>query len=130
MADNIYREIIMDHYRNPRNHGHLDPADISHEEQNPLCGDEVHIDVRIKDDIITDIAFDGRGCAISQASASILTELVKGRSVEEAKALTKDDIIEELGIPLSAARMKCALLGLKTLKAGLYGVPTILDENL
>jgi nitrogen fixation NifU-like protein len=130
MADNIYREIIMDHYRNPRNRGHLDPADISHEEQNPLCGDEVHIDVRITDDIITGIAFDGRGCAISQASASILTEMVKGRSVEEAKALTKDDIIEELGIPLSAARMKCALLGLKTLKAGLYGVPTIQDEKL
>lgn len=130
MADNIYREIIMDHYRNPRNRGRLDPADISHEEMNPLCGDEVHIDVRIKDDVITDIAFEGRGCAISQASASILTELVKGRPVEEAKALTKDDIIEELGIPLSAARMKCALLGLKTLKAGLYGVPTIQDEHL
>lgn len=130
MADNIYREIIMDHYRSPRNRGRLDPADISHEEHNPLCGDEVNIDVRITDEIISDIAFDGRGCAISQASASILTELVKGQSVADAKALTKDDIIEELGIPLSAARMKCALLGLKALKAGLYGVPTIQDENL
>lgn len=130
MVDSLYREIILDHYRNPRNYGVLDPNDISREEQNPLCGDEIRIDLRITDGTITEIGFSGRGCAISQASTSILTELVEGKTVDEAKALTKDDILEELAIPVSAARMKCALLGLKALKAGLYGTATIRDEDL
>jgi nitrogen fixation protein NifU and related proteins len=123
MAENLYREIILDHYRNPRNKGTLDPADYSYEDTNPLCGDEIRIDLRVKDGVIDDVKFSGRGCAISQASASMLTELIEGRPLEEVKALTKDDLLEELGVPVSPARLKCALLSLKVLKAGIYGVP-------
>ena len=129
MAADLYREVILDHYRNPRNKGTLDPADFSYEDTNPLCGDEVRIDVRVADDRIAEIRFSGRGCAISQASASILTELVEGQSLADVKAMTKDDLLDELGIPVSPARLKCALLGLKVLKAGLYGVPQV-DEDL
>ena len=121
MAD-IYREIILDHFKNPRNKGVLDPADFSYEDVNPLCGDEVRIDVRVKDDHVDEIAFSGRGCAVSQASASILTEMVEGLSLDEVKALTNDDLLDEIGIPVSPARLKCALLSLKVLKAGIYGV--------
>jgi nitrogen fixation protein NifU and related proteins len=123
MVDSIYREIILDHYRNPRNKGTLDPADYSYEDTNPLCGDEVRIDLRVADDRVSEVAFTGRGCAVSQASASILTELIEGMPLDRVKSLTKDDLLEELGIPVSPARMKCALLPLKVLKAGLYGVP-------
>jgi nitrogen fixation protein NifU and related proteins len=130
MADDIYREIILDHYRNPRNKGTLDPNDFSYEDVNPLCGDEVRIDVRVKDDRIDEIAFSGRGCAVSQASASILMEMVEGKSLDDVKAITKDDLLEEIGIPVSPARLKCALLGLKVLKAGLYGVDNARDEDL
>jgi nitrogen fixation NifU-like protein len=130
MADDIYREIILDHYRNPRNKGTLDPHDFSYEDVNPLCGDEVRIDVRVKDDAIDEIAFSGRGCAVSQASASILMEMVEGKSLDDVKAITKDDLLEEIGIPVSPARLKCALLGLKVLKAGLYGVEHARDEEL
>jgi nitrogen fixation NifU-like protein len=130
MADDIYREIILDHYRNPRNKGTLDPNDFSYEDVNPLCGDEVRIDVRVKDDTIDEIAFSGRGCAVSQASASILMEMVEGKTLDDVKAITKDDLLEEIGIPVSPARLKCALLGLKVLKAGLYGVDNARDEDL
>ncbi len=130
MVDSLYREQILDHYRNPRNKGALDPADYSHEDQNPLCGDEVRIDLRVHDGIVTEVRFDGRGCAISQASASMLTELVEGRPLEEVKAITKDDLLDELGIPVSPARLKCALLGLKCLKAGIYGVKSVHDDEL
>ena len=123
MAADLYREIILDHYRNPRNRGTLDPHDYSAEDVNPLCGDEVRIDVRVDDGRVDEIKFSGRGCAVSQASASILTEMVEGMTLDEVKALTKDDLLDELGIPVSPARMKCALLGLKVLKAGIYGVP-------
>lgn len=128
MTDSIYREIILDHYKNPRHKGVLEPADYTYEDVNPLCGDEIRIDVRVKDDQVDEIAFSGRGCAVSQASASILTELVEGMSLDEVKALTKDDLLEEIGIPVSAARLKCALLSLKVLKAGLYGVSHDDDE--
>jgi nitrogen fixation protein NifU and related proteins len=130
MVDSLYREIILDHYRNPRNKGTLDPHDYSYEDVNPLCGDEIRIDVRVADDKVSDIKFSGRGCAVSQASASILTEMVEGMSLDEVKALTKDDMLEELGIPVSPARLKCALLGLKVLKAGVYGVEHLDDEGL
>jgi nitrogen fixation NifU-like protein len=123
MAENLYREIILDHYRNPRNKGTLDPADYSYEDTNPLCGDEVRIDLRVKDGTVEEVRFSGRGCAISQASASMLTELIEGQPLDEVKDLTKDDLLEELGVPISPARMKCALLPLKVLKAGIYGVP-------
>lgn len=122
MTDSIYREIILEHSRNPSNRGKLDPADFTYEDTNPLCGDEIRIDVRVKDDHITEIAFSGQGCAISQASASILTELVEGRSLDEVRTLGKDALLEEIGIPLSPARLKCALLSLKVLKAGVYGI--------
>lgn len=128
MTDSIYREVILDHYRNPRNKGTLDPADYSYEDTNPLCGDEVRIDLRVVDDRVADVKFSGRGCAVSLASASILTEMVEGRPLAEVKALTKDDLLEELGIPVSPARLKCALLGLKVLKAGIYGVAHADDE--
>jgi nitrogen fixation NifU-like protein len=128
MAADLYREIILDHYRNPRNRGTLDPSDYSAEDVNPLCGDEIHIDVRMADGKVDEIKFSGRGCAVSQASASILTELVEGMTLDEVKALTKDDLLEEIGIPVSPARMKCALLSLKVLKAGVYGVPQ--DDDL
>jgi nitrogen fixation protein NifU and related proteins len=128
MAD-IYREVILDHSKHPRNKGTLDPADFSYEDTNPLCGDEIRIDVRVAGDRISEIRFSGRGCAVSQASASILTEMVEGQPLDEVKALTKDDLLEELGIPVSPARMKCALLGLKVLKAGLYGVAADDDDD-
>ncbi len=129
MVDSLYREIILDHYRNPRNKGTLDPADFSYEDTNPLCGDEVRIDLRVADDRVAAIRFSGRGCAVSQASTSILTEMVEGKSLDEVKSLTKDDLLEELGIPVSPARLKCALLGLKVLKAGIYGVDHTEDED-
>lgn len=123
MAENLYREIILDHYRNPRNKGTLDPADYSYEDTNPLCGDEIRIDLRVKDGVVSEIAFSGRGCAVSQASASMLMEMAEGRPLDEVKAISKEDLLEELGVPVSPARMKCALLSLKVLKAGIYGVP-------
>jgi nitrogen fixation NifU-like protein len=130
MADDIYREIILDHFRNPRNRGTLDPNDFTYEDVNPLCGDEVRIDVRVENDRVKEIAFSGRGCAVSQASASILTEMVEGMPLDEVKAITKDDLLEEIGIPVSPARLKCALLSLKVLKAGIYGVDQVRDEGL
>ena len=123
MADSLYREAILDHFRNPRNKGTLDPADYSYEDVNPLCGDEIRIDLRTDGERVTEIRFSGRGCAISQAAASILTEMVDGRPLEEVKAISREDLLDELGVPISPARMKCAMLGLKVLKAGLYGVP-------
>jgi nitrogen fixation NifU-like protein len=117
--DDLYRENILDHYKHPRNHGHLEHADVSAEGFNPLCGDQLELELEIVDGRIADIAFDGRGCSISQAATSMMTELVKGKTVEEAAALTKDDITAELGIPLSPVRLKCALLGLGTLRVAL-----------
>ncbi|HXF68207.1 MAG TPA: SUF system NifU family Fe-S cluster assembly protein [Thermoflexus sp.] len=123
--EDLYRELILDHYENPRNYGELPDADISYEDDNPLCGDRVRIDLKVQDGRIVDVRFSGKGCAISQASASMLTERIKGATVEEARRLTRDDILEMLGIPLGPARIKCALLSLKVLKAGLYGLPKI-----
>jgi nitrogen fixation protein NifU and related proteins len=121
-VDSIYREIILEHYQHPKNKGTLDPADFTYEDTNPLCGDEIRIDVRVQDNHVSEIRFSGRGCAVSQASASILTEMVEGKSLDEVKAIGKDELLDEIGIPVSPARIKCALLGLKVLKAGVYGV--------
>jgi nitrogen fixation NifU-like protein len=120
--DQFYREFILDHYKNPRNFGRLEGAQISHEEYNPLCGDLVGMDFQVSDGVIEDVRFHGRGCAISQASASLLTERLKGMSLEEARAISKEDVLDELGIDISPARLKCALLSLKVLKVGAYGL--------
>jgi nitrogen fixation NifU-like protein len=121
--DDFYRENILDHYRQPRNTGTLADATHSHEENNPLCGDVIRIDLHVNENNIIDkVAFTGKGCAISQASASMLTEMIQGKSLAEAKQIGKDDILEALGIDIGPVRMKCALLSLKVLKAGAYGL--------
>jgi nitrogen fixation NifU-like protein len=120
--EQFYREYILDHYKNPRNFGRIEGADITHEEYNPLCGDVVGMDFRVRDGVIEDVMFHGRGCAISQASASLLTERLKGMTLDEAQQVGKDDVLEELGIDISPARLKCALLSLKVLKVGAYGL--------
>ena len=121
--DDFYRELILDHYKNPRNKGTLDPHDISYEDDNPLCGDRIRIDLRLDgENRVADIAFTGRGCAISQASASLLTETIKGKTLDEIKQIGKEDVLEMLGIELGPVRLKCALLSLKVLKAGAYGL--------
>ena len=120
--DDMYRENILDHGMNPRNTGLLDPATIDFEANNPLCGDRLRLTLRIDEsNIITELAWDGEGCAISQAAASMLGEEILGKSLDEVKQITRDDIFEWLGIPISANRVKCALLGLKTVNVGLYG---------
>jgi nitrogen fixation protein NifU and related proteins len=121
MAD-LYRENILEHYQNPSNYGTIDQPDITYEDTNPLCGDRIRIDVKVKDGKIAEIKFSGRGCAISQASASILTEMVDGEDLETVRDLSAQDILDELAIPISPARVKCALLGLKVLKSGAYGI--------
>ena len=117
----IYREIILDYYRNPRNYGKIDSPDITIRDSNPLCGDEIEINVKFDGDKIKDVKFTGKGCDISQASASMLTEMIMGKSLEDVKRVGKEDILESLGLPnLGPARIKCALLSLKTLKLGVY----------
>ena len=119
--DQLYREVILDHYKNPRNHGLLEAADASAEGQNPLCGDEVSVSIRLgKGDVIEDVGFEGRGCAISQAATSMLTDLVKGKSADEVAAMPKEELLDELGIPLTPVRLKCAILGLGVLKLALH----------
>jgi nitrogen fixation NifU-like protein len=120
--EQFYREYILDHYKNPRNFGRIEAADITHEEYNPLCGDMVGMDFRLRDGVIEDVMFHGRGCAISQASASLMTERLKGMTLDDARQLSKEDVLEELGIDISPARLKCALLSLKVLKVGAYGL--------
>jgi nitrogen fixation NifU-like protein len=119
--DQLYREVILDHYKNPRGHGLIEPADAHAEGQNPLCGDEVAISVRFAADgeTIEDVGFEGRGCAISQAATSMLTELVKGRKASEVAELPKEELLQEIGIPLTPIRLKCAILGLGVLKVAL-----------
>jgi nitrogen fixation protein NifU and related proteins len=124
MDSSIYREQIIDLYEYPLNRGTLDPHDFSYEEDNPLCGDVIRIDVRLDEEQkVTAVAWSGEGCAISQASASLLTEEIKGMSLDELKAFPKERLLELVGVPLSMARVKCALLSLKVLKAGAYGMP-------
>ena len=120
--DQLYREVILDHYKNPRGHGVMDGADATAEGQNPLCGDEVAIYVALGEDgeTIDEVKFSGRGCAISQAATSMLTEMVKGRSALDVATLPKEELLEEIGIPLTPIRLKCALLGLGVLKVALH----------
>lgn len=119
---NIYQEELLDHYENPSNYGTLPDPDISHEEDNPLCGDRIRMDLMVDDGIIKEVRFSGHGCTISQAAASMLTEKIEGKSLEEIKNLSRDDIMDMIGIPLGPVRVKCALLALKVLKAGAYGI--------
>ena len=127
--DDLYREVIIEHYKNPSYRGKLDPHDISFADNNPLCGDHIQIDLRVDaDGKIADARFDGHGCAISQASADLLMESIIGKPVEEVKQLNKDFILDMLGIDLGPVRLKCALLSLKVLKAGVYGLGEASDE--
>jgi nitrogen fixation NifU-like protein len=121
-VEDLYREVILDHYQNPRNYGTLEPADISYEEDNPVCGDHIRLDLRLQDGRVSEVRFSGHGCAISQASASMLTEAIQGKTLDELKTFSKDDLLDLLGIPLGPVRIKCALLSLKVLKAGAYGI--------
>jgi len=114
-----YREYILDHYRNPRNYGKLDQPDVHAEDSNPLCGDQLAMDLLVEGDCIKEVRFQGRGCAISQAAASMLSEKIEGKTVREVVALGKDDVLEDLGIDISPARTKCAFLSLRVLHRGL-----------
>jgi nitrogen fixation NifU-like protein len=127
--DDLYRELIIDRYKNPHFRGLLDPHDITFEDDNPLCGDHIRIDLRIDgDNRVSEVAFDGHGCAISQATADLLAESIVGKSLDEVKKLNKQDILDMLGIELGPVRLKCALLSLKVLKAGVYGLGEASDE--
>jgi nitrogen fixation NifU-like protein len=127
--DDLYRQVIVDRYKNPQMRGMLDPHDYSYEDDNPLCGDRIRIDLRIGGDgRVTEAAFSGTGCAISQASADLLTESIVGKPLEDVKRLSKQDILDLLGIELGPARLKCALLSLKVLKAGVYGLEALEAE--
>ncbi|MGH3027622.1 MAG: Fe-S cluster assembly sulfur transfer protein SufU [Gaiellaceae bacterium] len=118
--DSLYREVILDHYKNPRGHGVIEGADAVAEGQNPLCGDEVSIAVAFEGDKIADVKFQGRGCAISQAATSMLMDMVKGRTAQEVATMSRDELLDEVGIPLTPVRLKCALLGLGVLKVALH----------
>ena len=127
--DDLYRELIIDRYKNPHFRGSLEPHDISFEDDNPLCGDHIRIDLRLNgDDRVSEVAFDGHGCAISQASADLLVETVLGKTLDEVKQINKQDILDMLGIELGPVRLKCALLSLKVLKAGVYGLGEASDD--
>jgi nitrogen fixation NifU-like protein len=128
--DSLYREVILDHYKNPRGHGVIDGADAEAEGQNPLCGDEVSIAVAFDGDTIADVKFQGRGCAISQAATSMLMDMVKGRSAKQVASMSREELLDEVGIPLTPVRLKCALLGLGVLKLALHkGRGTALPEE-
>lgn len=131
MDSSFYRENLLDHYRNPRQHGRLDAPTVSHEDLNPLCGDMIHIDLAIDGDRVADARFSGHGCAVSQAAASMLLEEIVGKPVDEVAAFGRDDLLELLGVPLSPARLKCALLSLGVLRAGLHaaGVATVTPDQ-
>ena len=124
MSSDMYQEQILDHYRHPHNYGQLEHPDATYEDSNPLCGDMVTVDLAFEGDRIAEVRFRGTGCAISQASASMLTDMVQGLPREEALALPREALLEEIGVPLSPARVKCALLGYKVMMAALYGIPT------
>ncbi len=120
MSLDMYREQILDHYKDPHNKGKIENPEGHFKDSNPLCGDEIEVFLRISDGKIEDVKFQGQGCAISTASASLLTDHVKGKTVQEIKAMTREDLLELVGVPLSAARVKCALLSFKAVKAAVY----------
>ncbi len=121
--DDLYREVIIERYKDPQYRGELNPHDISFEDENPLCGDHIRIDLRVNESgKVTEAGFSGHGCAISQASADLLLESVIGKTLDEVKTMNKQTILDLLGIELGPVRLKCALLSLKVLKAGVYGL--------
>ena len=129
--DDLYRDVIIDRYRNPQFQGELDPHDYSYHDDNPVCGDHIRIDLRVDaKDVVSEALFSGEGCSISQASADMLMEKVVGMPLDEVRALGKEDVLELLGIELGPVRLKCALLSLKVLKGGVYGLEEVetLDE--
>ena len=121
--DNLYRDFILEHYRNPHNKGVLDPHDLHAADSNPTCGDEMSMTLRLDEagTAIADVAFDGRGCAISQASASILTDGLRGQTLDEVRAIHPQSLLDELGVPIGPARLKCALLAYKVLQGAVRG---------
>ncbi len=121
--DNLYRDFILEHYREPHNRGTLDPHDLGFSDSNPTCGDELSMTLRLDEagERIADVAFDGRGCAISQASASIMTDELRGRSLDDVRAMDPRGVVEALGVPIGPARLKCALLGYKVLQGAVTG---------
>ncbi len=127
--DDLYREIIIERYKRPQFRGALNPHDIAFEDDNPLCGDHIRVELQLDaENKVRAAAFDGHGCAISQASADLLMESIVGKTLEEVKALTKEDLLDLLGIELGPVRLKCALLSLKVLKAGVYGLGESSDD--
>jgi nitrogen fixation NifU-like protein len=127
--DDLYRELIIDRYKSPQFRGSLDPHDISFEDDNPLCGDHIRIELRVDENgAVSEAVFDGHGCAISQASADLLMETIQGKQIDDVKQMTKEDILDLLGIELGPVRLKCALLSLKVLKAGVYGLGEASDD--
>jgi nitrogen fixation NifU-like protein len=127
--DDLFRENILDHYRNPRNRGTLEAPDIVYEDANPLCGDRLRVEIRVQDGRIAGIRYTGTGCSISQAAASMLCEAIEGKTLEEVKALGRQDVLDMIGIELGPVRLKCALLALKTVKAGVYGMSSWPGED-
>jgi nitrogen fixation NifU-like protein len=120
--DDFYKEYILDHYRNPRNFGHLDAPTAVAEDLNPLCGDKIRFELLVGDDgRVSDVKFSGKGCAISQASASMLSESLRGEKLEDVARLSQERVLENVGIGISPARMKCAMLGLKVVKSAALG---------
>ena len=127
--DDLYREVIIEHYKNPSYRGNLDPHDFSFADSNPLCGDHIQIDLRVdENNKVTDARFSGHGCAISQASADLLLESIIGKPIDDVKKMGRQDILDMLGIDLGPVRLKCALLSLKVLKAGVYGLGEASDD--